>query len=643
MGTGLPENDLRMARARTQEEGFGFQPPASRAAWARRRRELREQILVATGLWPMLPKSPLRPRVYGRLDREGYSVEKVVLCTLPGFYLTGNLYRPNGAAAAAAAGRRAPGVLCPHGHWDQGRFEELVQARGAGLARLGCVAFLYDMVGYGDSKPFGHTFRDSRMDRLGMSLTGLQLWNSLRALDFLRALPDVDPERIACTGESGGGTQTFLLAAVDERVRVSAPVCMVSTGFQGGCECENCPSLRLDTDNVEIAAAAAPRPQFLVGATGDWTKEIVENGFPQIQATYRLLGHPEQTGVVRFDAGHNYNQQSREAVYGWFSHWLLGHKSALPIHEAPFAPEPQAALSCYDARRPRPVDEVDAAALKETLARIVAEQAEALSPHSAGQWRRARRVLRVGLLHRLAVRLPAAKEVLMEPGPAGQIFLGRRGAGDRIPAHLWPPGGTPGHTATLIVSPESLVARGKTAQAPAIRQLCQIGQTVLAIDALGVGEHGPAPASGDRFFTTYNRTLLAEQVQDVLTALAFLRGQPGIHRVNLLGEGAMGPVGLLARAMDPDVARAAIDADGFEYAADCDEPADRALPGILRFGGLRAAAALAAPGPLLLHHTSGVLDPAWAGRAYKLEGHPQAYQMSSQRLSDEEVVCWLVD
>jgi dienelactone hydrolase len=635
--------EMRLAHVRTQEEGLGFQPPASRTVWLRRRRELQEQILVAAGLWPMLPKSPLRPRVYGRLDRDGYTVEKVVLRTLPGFYLTGNLYRPNGSVAAAAPGRRAPGVLCPHGHWEHGRFEDLVQARGAGLARLGCVAFFYDMVGFGDSKPFGHTFRDPRMDRLGMSLAGLQLWNSLRALDFLRSLPGVDPERIGCTGASGGGTQTFLLAAVDERVHVPAPVCMVSTRFQGGCECENCPSLRIDTDNVEIAAAAAPRPQFLVGATGDWTKEIVEHGFPEIQQTYRLLGHPERVGVARFDAGHNYNQQSREAVYGWFSHWLLGHKKAPPIHEAPFTPEPEATLSCYDAEHPRPAAEADAAALKETLARMVAEQAEALTPHSLGQWRKARRTLRIGLQRRLAVRVPAASDVLMEPGPEGRIFLGRRDAGDRIPARLWLADGAPGHTATLVVTPDGIVGRSEAEDGSPMHQLRARGHTVLAIDVLGVGEHGAAPAPGDRFFTTYNRTLLAEQVQDVLTALAFLRAQPGIRQVNLMGEGALGPVSLLARALDPAVARAAVDADGFEYAADRDEPVDRALPGILRFGGLRAAAALAAPGSLLLHHTSGALDPTWAQRAYELEGHPGAFRTSAQRLSDDEVVRWLVD
>ena len=133
------------------------------------------------------------------------------------------------------------------------------------------------------------------------------------------------------------------------------------------------------------------------------------------------------------------------------------------------------------------------------------------------------------------------------------------------------------------------------------------------------------------------------QVQDVLTALAFLRGQPGIHRVNLIGAGAMGPACLLARALDPAIGRAAIDADGFEYAADRDELADRAVPGILRFGGLSAAAALAAPGPLLLHDTAGGLDPSWAQRAYTLDGHPEAIQTSTRRWSDEEVVRWLIE
>lgn len=633
----LPERDTRLTRVRTLEEGIGFQPPTSRAAWQRRAKEVREQILVAAGLWPMPPDVDLQPRVYGRLERDGYTVEKVVLRTLPGFYLTGGLYRPKGIKG------RAPGVLCPHGHWSHGRFEDVVQARGAGLARLGCVAFHYDMIGFGDSKPLGHTLRDARMERLGMSMAGLQLWNSLCALDFLRSLPDVDPKRIGCTGASGGGTQTFLLAAVDARVRVSAPVCMVSTGFQGGCECENAPSLRIGTDNVEITATAAPRPQILVGATGDWTKEIIERGFPELQATYALLDARERVGAVRFDAGHNYNQQSREVVYGWFARHLLQQPEAPGIHEAAFTPEPQAVLSCYGADHPRPADELDTAALKASLARMVAAQAEEMAPRTADQWRKARRTLEGGLRHRLAVRVPPRAQVLAETGSGERVLLGRRGAGDRIPGLLLAPVGPDRRQATLVVLPEGTAGLAAGDGAELVRQLREQGQQVLVIDPLGVGEHGPPPSPGTGFFTTYNRTLLAERVQDVLTSLAFLRSRRGVRAVHLAGVGAMGPVCLLARGMDPAVARTAVDADAFEYAVDRDETAERQLPGILRFGGLRAAVALAAPRPLLLHHTGSALDPAWARKAYELEGRPRALQTHEQRLSADAVARWLCE
>src|SRR5207247_8667875 len=136
---------------------------------------------------------------------------------------------------------------------------------------------------------------------------------------------------------------------------------------------------------------------------------------------------------------------------------------------------------------------------------------------------------------------------------------GGRGAGARIPAFRWPGGDPKQRTATLVVSPDGLGSEG-TAGSPLIWRLREGGQTVFAIQVLGIGEHGPPPAPGDGFFTTYNRTLMAEQVQDVLTALAFLRGQRGIRRVNLVGDGAMGPVCLLARALDAKVARTAVDA-----------------------------------------------------------------------------------
>src|SRR5207302_5436304 len=139
----------------------------------------------------------------------------------------------------------------------------------------------------------------------GLSLAGLQLWNSIRSLDFLQSRPEVDPERIGAAGASGGGTQTFLLAAVDERVKVAVPVNMISLHMQGGCLCENPPGLRLDTNNLEIAATIAPRPLLMIAATGDWTAETLEVEFPEMRRFYALLGAGGRLAAPRFEAPHN--------------------------------------------------------------------------------------------------------------------------------------------------------------------------------------------------------------------------------------------------------------------------------------------------------------------------------------------------
>ena len=249
-----PTRDIRRSHSRTNNEGVDFQAPASAAAWRDRAEHLREQMLVTLGLWPMFPKTPLNPKITGKLDRGDYTIEKVVLETFPGFTLSGNLYRP------AKATGKIPGMLCPHGHWSDGRVNVEVQPRCIRWAKLGCVVFMYDMVGYNDSKPFPHEFLNDRLRHWGLSLPTLQTWNSIRALDWLTSLPDVDSARIGCTGESGGGTQTFLLTALDNRVTVSAPVVMVSDYFQGGCVCENCrrPAPRNRQHRIRRADRPAP-------------------------------------------------------------------------------------------------------------------------------------------------------------------------------------------------------------------------------------------------------------------------------------------------------------------------------------------------------------------------------------------------
>ena len=168
----------------------------------------------------MPERTPLHPVVFGEVKHDDYTVSKVFFESLPGFLVTGNLYRPLGPGPF-------PAILSPHGHWAYGRLNaqnsSLVSGpgRAINLARQGFVVFSYDMIGYSDSQQLPHTFGGPRESLWGVSLGGLQLWNSLRSVDFLEGLPYVRRDAIVLTGESGGGTQTFLLAAVDDRIKVA--------------------------------------------------------------------------------------------------------------------------------------------------------------------------------------------------------------------------------------------------------------------------------------------------------------------------------------------------------------------------------------------------------------------------------------
>src|SRR5437867_2512082 len=307
--TSRPE-DVRMLVTRHLDMTYTMPHYQTKQQWLQRKESIRKQILVAAGLWPMPEKTPLKAQIFERVERDGYSIEKVFFESYPGFFVTGNLYRPRGKDG------RFPAVLSPHGHWAYGRLQNSeacsVPARCMNLAQQGYVVFSYDMVGYNDSRQVNHRYQGGREELWGFGSLGLHLWNSIRSADFLESLPDVDGSRLACTGASGGGTQTFLLTAVDERIALSAPVNMISAHMQGGDVCENAPNLRVDTNNMEIGALMAPRPMILVSATGDWTRNTLEIEFPAIRGIYRLLGAEEKIHVVRISADHNYNKESRE-------------------------------------------------------------------------------------------------------------------------------------------------------------------------------------------------------------------------------------------------------------------------------------------------------------------------------------------
>src|SRR5690606_21330000 len=159
------------------------------------------------------------------------------------------------------------------------------------------------------------------------SVMGLQTWNSIRAIDFVTSLPDVDPQRIGMTGGSGGGTQTFIAGAIDPRVTVAFPAVMVSTAMQGGCTCENACLLRIGTGNIEFAALFAPQPLGMTSAK-DWTQEMITKGYPELRQHWAMMGKPENVqlwSMLQFP--HNYNAPSREKIYAWFNkHFSLGQQ-----------------------------------------------------------------------------------------------------------------------------------------------------------------------------------------------------------------------------------------------------------------------------------------------------------------------------
>ena len=555
----IPAQDMRNTNIPNTDTHFVPRTYKTLAEWEVRKQALRTQILSAAGLLPLFPKNDLHPQIFGRIENRDCIIEKVLLETLPGYYLAGNLYRPLKAPPRAGF----PAVISPHGHWTYGRLENTditsIPARAINLAREGYIVFSYDMVGYNDTIQTPHDFGDKPVEELwGFGPLGLQLWNSIRAIDFLEKLPGVNPQMIGATGASGGATQTFLVSAVDDRIKFSAPANMVSLIMQGGGLCENAPGLRLDTNNVEIAGMMAPRPMIISGATGDWTRNMLTEEFPAVRAIYALYGKADNVETFYQDAPHNYNTANREATYAFFGKHVLGEADTARLKERAIRMEPLQNMMVLHNRK-LPDNAISFQQLFDEWTRLAQEQTA--NP-------------RERLMAALGAEWP---EHVLNEGAGERIVLGRADRGDRIPA-IWVKGSNP---PALVVHPDGAEAARKD---PAAAQLLKAGRAVLFIDAF---QTGSAVAPRDRsvkMFLTFNKTEDANRVQDILTALAWLN-QP---RTRLIGLSKSAVWCEFAAAVSPVPVDLQADLAGFR-GNDDDFVKDFFVPGIQRAGGLRAA------------------------------------------------------
>ena len=351
-----------------------------RARWDTYAAHLRTRIQEAAGLAPWPKRTPLNAIIRDRRTHDGYTVENVAFESAPGVFVTGNLYRPTSATG------KQPVILSTHGHarpvakpedYDaHARFSPTMQTRCASLARMGAIVFSIDMFAYGEGiQLYG---QDAHRDARAITI---HVWNGMRALDFLLGLDGADATRVAVSGESGGGTQTFLIAALDPRVTVSAPVVMVSAHFFGGCSCESGVPVHRGADyfasNAMIAALTAPRPQLLVSDGKDWTSNTPRVEFPFLQKIYGYYGVTDKVANVHLaDEGHDYGPSKRAAVYRFFAAQLGLNVAAVTdragqIDESRVTLERAAALRVFTAEFPVPPHALhDAAAIGRAFAAL---------------------------------------------------------------------------------------------------------------------------------------------------------------------------------------------------------------------------------------------------------------------------------
>ncbi len=617
-----------------------------------RQEVLDRQTAVVAELWKMLggplERTPLNPRIDGILERQGYRIEKLTFESRPRLYVTANVYVP------ARTGRR-PAILAPLGHSTNGKAWPSYQRLFSNLARKGYVVLAYDPFGQGErieypgSRPGEstiegggtgeHEYAGRRLILLGANFGLFRAWDGIRGIDYLLTRADVDPERIGCCGQSGGGTLTQFLAALDRRIG-AAVVSQGNTenlaqdnveppGSADDAEQNIVPALSREIDRADLLYAFAPKPLLVLITLHDaghtYSPEYVAGSIgvvDEYKRAYELLGASDRVSLQATTLRHGYVYEMRRATYAWFNRWFEINDA--DDDETSQAVEPDAALLVT------PSGFVTTSYGGETALSLTRRMAEAVhtpSSRAADDLRkRVRSVLGIEQSHgaALADRILA---VVRKPGYRAEQFEFTSDREIRTPGWLLTPDGVGPGAPTLLYIGET-AAWNSVAEDAFAEQLCARGGCRIAvIDVRGRGDcalayppRGPSYFSyriADEAYVTWftlmlGKPLLGGQVYDALRAVEYLRSRPDIGAaVSLVGDGPHGVIALYAAALDAGIRgvalrRAITDYRSLATAAHYTQPFGIYAYGILREFDLPAVAAAAAPRPVLL------LDPVTA-------------------------------
>jgi cephalosporin-C deacetylase-like acetyl esterase len=601
---------LHFIKAQAAELRTKDRAPATRGEWEARQVELRRHLRKAWGPWPEKP-CPLEPRVLGVLKRDSYRVEKLLFQTMHSVWMTANAYVPERKG-------KLPAILMVHGHWAKARVDPVVQSRCIGAAKLGYFVLVVDAFGAGErsigKQPEYHgEMVAATLWPVGLPLSGLQVYENMRAVDYLLTRPEVDGSRLGITGASGGGNQTMYAGSWDRRFSAAVPVCSVGNyqAYLGAacCMCEVVPGALRFTEEWGILGMTAPRGLMVINATRDARQFSVDEAKKSLalaSSVYRLFNQPDGVRHTIFESGHDYSQAMREAMYGWMALHLRGEGDGRPIPEPNFKTEDPEVLRCFPGES-RPADWM-------TLPRFAAAEGKKLLvgravPNRPETWALEAKVRRKALLENvlggMPTRTPLGLKVIAAEDGSGRTLAFQPEPGLTLTARQITPGARAANVAILL----NLDGAARAAEDPLATQLKDSGWGLITIDLRATGELAPpgdtvgrAPDHNTAEWSLWlGRPLLGQWAWDVsrlLDALAEADGKlPG--RLAVIGRGPAGLVALSAAAVDDRISALASVDSLASYVSDVPYKSQRLgvmAPAILReVGDVAHLTALCAP------------------------------------------------